>query len=58
MLEGIQQTMEDEENTLIDEESWDRAEVQELMDKEINLGVSALTKVCYCYMCPWNHADN
>lgn len=58
VLEGIRQTMEDEENTLIDKESWDCAKVQKLIDKEINLGVSALTKVCYCYMCPWNHTDD
>ncbi len=45
-LEDLWKTLEEEEDALIEDLSWDCAKVLELTDEEINTGVAALTKVC------------
>ncbi len=47
ILEDARKALEEEEDAVIEESSWDRQEVLELTDEEVNMGVAALTKVCH-----------
>lgn len=54
-LDDIWKTLEEEEDAVIEEASWDCDEVLELTDEEINLGVAALTKVrLFVTSCTWH----
>ncbi|KAK0430765.1 hypothetical protein EV421DRAFT_1912525 [Armillaria borealis] len=44
-LDDIQKALEEEEDTVIEEGSWDHEEVLELTDEEVNTKVVALTKL-------------
>ncbi|SJL18670.1 uncharacterized protein ARMOST_22267 [Armillaria ostoyae] len=50
-LEDIRKELDAEEDALIEEESWDRQEVLDLTDAEINTGVAPLTKLLKLSKC-------
>lgn len=53
VLDDIWNMLEEEEDTIIEEASWDHEEVLELTDEEVNTGATILTKV-HCFPLVYN----